>query len=391
MIVAPATPEELAETLAQANRDGRRLGVDFGLSLERLNRILQYTPDDLTISVEAGVTLGELNQRLAEHQQWLPIGAPRPAQVTAGQALATNPSGPFRLFYGTMRDMVLGVRFATVEGKLVKSGGQVVKNVAGYDLSKLLIGSRDTLAIPVQVNFRVHSRPALTETSAFAFSSLAAALDTRTAIQESPLTPLAMDLLDAAAAYIVSPQELPPGDWLLLVAYGGAERVIERYRRDLQEIATKHGVAASATLTLHDEQRLWDAVIDLPAHMEEHQPSVVRLRAASTITGIRACIEALPADAVISRAATGVTYFYKETGDPPAFAADARRALEGRAQSLVVEYAPIPPMNPMLPIPPISADWRWGAPAGDFALMTRIKQALDPNGILNPGTFLGGL
>ena len=284
-----------------------------------------------------------------------------------GQALATNPSGPFRLFYGTLRDMVLGVRFATVEGKLVKSGGQVVKNVAGYDLSKLLIGSRDTLAIPVQVNFRVHSRPAQSETSAFAFSTLRAALDARTAIQESPLTPLAMDLLDAAAAHIVSPQELPPGNWLLLVAYGGAERVIERYQRDLQEIARQHGATASATLTLHDEQRLWDAVTDLPAHMEENEPAVVRLRAASTITGIRACIESLPADAVVSRAGTGITYFYKETADPAAFAAEASRVLQGKAESVVVEYAAI---APMLPINPMSF------------LAARLKQTFDPNNIL---------
>jgi glycolate oxidase FAD binding subunit len=365
--VTPATPEELAATLAQANRDGRRLGRDFHLSLERLNRILQYTPDDLTISVEAGVTLGEINHRLAEHKQWLPLGAPRPERMTAGQALVTNPSGPFRLFYGTLRDMVLGVRFATVEGKLVKSGGQVVKNVAGYDLAKLLIGSRDTLAISVQVNFRVHSRPAQSETSAFAFSTLGEALGVRTAIQESPLAPLAMDLLDAAAAHIVSPQELPPGKWLLLVAYGGVDRVIERYRRDLQEIARRHGVAASATLTLHDEQRLWDAVTDLPAHMEENEPAVVRLRAASTITAIRACIEALPADAVVSRAGTGVTYFYKETGDAVTFVNEARRALEGKAESVVVEYAPI---IPMLPIVPMSF------------LAARLKQTFDPNGIL---------
>jgi glycolate oxidase FAD binding subunit len=393
--IVPETPEQLAEALAKANRDCRRLGVDFRLSLERLNRVLQYTPDDLTVSVEAGVTLGELNRRLAEHRQWLPLGAPRAAQVTAGQALAEYPSGPFRLFYGTLRDMVLGVRFATVEGKLVKSGGQVVKNVAGYDLSKLLIGSRDTLAIPVQVNFRVHARPEVSETSAFAFPSLAAALDARTAIQQSPLTPLALDLLDAAAAHIVSPQELPPGEWLLLVAYGGVERVIERYRRDLQEMARRYGVTASATLTLLDEQRLWDAVSDLPAHMEEHAPPhgtvVVRLRAASTIAGIRACIEALPADAVVSRAGTGVTYFYKETSDASAFVAEARRALAGKAESVVVETPSITPMPPITPITPMSAEARWGPTGSNFALMTRIKQSFDPNGILNPGVFVGGL
>jgi hypothetical protein len=146
------------------------------------------------------------------------------------------------------------------------------------------------------------------------------------------------------------------------------ERVIERYRHDLHDIA--HAAAASATLTLHDEQRLWDAVTDLPAHMEENEPSVVRLRAASTITGIRACIEALSADAVVSRAGTGVTYFYKQTADAAAFADEANRALSGKAESVVVEY---PSINPMIPILPISPS---------HALMSHIKQTLDPNGTL---------
>src|SRR5438105_4430526 len=112
--LAPSTPEELAQTLAQANRDGRRLGRDFEISFEHLNRILQYNADDLTISVEAGVTLAAINTALAAHKQWLPIGSPRPERVTASAALMQNYSGPFRLFYGSLRDMVIGVRFATV-------------------------------------------------------------------------------------------------------------------------------------------------------------------------------------------------------------------------------------------------------------------------------------
>jgi len=366
MLSAPQSPEELAELLAQANRDGRRLGREFQISLEHLNRVLQYTPDDLTISVEAGVTLGAINATLATHKQWLPIGAPRPDSVTVAQAVMENDSGPFRLFYGSLRDMVIGVRFVTADGKLVKSGGQVVKNVAGYDLGKLLIGSRGTLALLTQVNFRLFPRPAFTETIAFGFESLDAALGARTAIQKSPLTPLAMDLLDTAAAHTASAQELPPGDWVLVVAYGGVERVIERYRRDLQQIARHAGMQASglqssATLTGGEEERLWNAITGLPAHMEEHTPSVTRIRVASTIGNIGACIAAVSADAVVSRAGTGITYFYRHAANV-ANVEQVRGALDGIAESVVVEY----PRQPMIL----------------EGLMLRVKQALDPNGVL---------
>ncbi len=361
----PTTAEELAKTLAHANRDSRRLGRDFTISLAGLNRILQYNADDLTMNVEAGVTLGEIDTALAAHKQWLPIGAPRPERVTVSQALMQNYSGPFRLFYGSLRDMVIGVRFATVEGKLVKSGGNVVKNVAGYDLGKLLIGSRDTLALLAQVNFRLYPRPACSETIAFGFNSLTASLNARTAIQRSQLTPLAMDLLDAPAAQIVAPQELPPGKWRLIVAYGGVERVIERYRRDVSNIARDAGAKASATLTGSDEQRLWNTITDLPAHMEETSPEVTRIRAASPISKVGACIEAVASDLVVSRAGTGITYFYCSSPDIAAI----RGTLAGIAESVVVEHSPAP------------VD-RWGSFGDSLELMTRIKQTLDPNRVL---------
>lgn len=351
---APRSPEELAEILAAANRTGQPLG---SLSLEHLNKIVQYTPDDLTISVEAGVTLGELNRTLAAHKQWLPIGAPRPAGVTVSQAVMENLSGPFRLFYGSLRDMVIGVRFATVDGKLVKSGGNVVKNVAGYDLGKLLIGSRGTLAILTQVNFRLHPRPALSETTAIGFASAEDALAARTAIQQSPLTPLAMDLLDGAAAETASAQELPPGDWVLVIAYGGVERVIERYRRDLQDIARQCGMQSSATLSGIEEQRLWDAICDLPAHMEEHSPETMRVKVSSTIGNVGACIAAAPSAAVVSRAGSGVTYFYRGGAD-----VKLDVDLDRLAESVTVEY----------PRRPVAVS----------KLMRDLKHAFDPKGIL---------
>jgi len=373
--VIPGSAEEVGKVLADANRDGRRVGPDFRISLERLNHILEYNAADLTISVEAGVTLGDLDAALRAERQWLPLSAHR---LTVSEALLGNCSGPFRLFYGTARDMVIGVRFATVEGKLVKSGGKVVKNVAGYDMAKLLIGSCGTLGVLVQANFRTYPLPAARETLAMGFSRPEAALAACAAIQRSVLTPLALDLLDSSAARFVSPQELPPGAWILAIAYGGVDRVIVRYRDELGGIGKQAGRTSSATLSGLDEDRLWTAITDMPLEMEKRAPDAVRLKVTSTLTQIGPAIAALPADAVLSRAGTGVTYFYVEAADEAAWVNRARTVLASLGARAVAEYASGP------------VD-RWGPAGDDLPMMRELKRVFDPNRILHPGTFVGGL
>lgn len=373
--MVPGSAEEVAKVLAEANRTGRRVGPDFRISLERLNRILEYNAADLTVSVEAGVTLGDLDAALRAERQWLPLSAHR---LTVGEALLGNWSGPFRLSYGTARDMVIGIRFATAEGKLVKSGGKVVKNVAGYDMAKLLIGSFGTLGILVQANFRTYPLPAARETLALGFSRHEAALAACAAIQRSVLTPLAMDLLDSAAARFVSPQELPPGNWILAIAYGGVDRVIVRYRDELEAIGKQAGRTASATLSGLDEERLWTAITDMPLEMEKRAPEAVRLKVTSTLTQIGPAITALPADAVVSRAGTGVTYFYVQAADEAAWVTRSRTVLTPLGARAVAEYAPGP------------VD-RWGPAGDDLPMMRELKRTFDPNRILHPGTFVGGL
>ena len=373
--MVPGSAEEVAQVLAEANRTGRRVGPDFRISLERLNHILEYNAADLTVSAEAGVTLGDLDAALRAERQWLPLSSNR---LTVGEVLLDNWSGPFRLFYGTARDMVLGVRFATVEGKLVKSGGKVVKNVAGYDMAKLMIGSCGTLAVLVQVNFRTYPLPAARETMAIGFSRPEAALAACSAIQRSVLTPLAMDLLDSSAAKFVSPQELPPGNWILAVAYGGVDRVIVRYRDELDAIGKQAGRTSSATLSGLDEDRLWTAIIDMPLEMEKRAAEAVRLKVTTTLTQIGPAISALPADAVVSRAGNGVTYFYVQAADDAAWVNRARGVLAPLGARTVAEYAPGP------------VD-RWGPAGDDLPMMRELKRTFDPNRILYPGTFVGGL
>src|SRR5258707_778119 len=180
MMLGPTTPEELAAQLAEANSrvqsvalggnftkagmGGPVAAADVTISTAKLNRVLQYEPRDLTISVEAGITYRDLSRVLAEHRQMVPLDPHFSHDATVGGILAANVSGPRRRLYGTARDMVIGMTFATLEGKLIRTGGMVVKNVAGLDMGKLMIGSFGTLAAIATVNFRVHPVPPQTRT-----------------------------------------------------------------------------------------------------------------------------------------------------------------------------------------------------------------------------------
>ena len=175
IVVMPATPHEVAAVLETANASGAAvlprgggtqtaLGMppqryDVALDLKRLNGVVEYEPADLTVTVEAGMRLSELQKLLGEKGQWLPLDPPLPDEATIGGVLATNVSGPARLRYGSSRDLVIGMTVALASGEVVKSGGRVVKNVAGYDLAKLHIGALGTLGVIVQAVFKVAPLP----------------------------------------------------------------------------------------------------------------------------------------------------------------------------------------------------------------------------------------
>src|SRR5258706_14722512 len=232
----PSTPAELAEvlrTLAGAHRP-IHLGVNFSklqlwrglqpaasasagekVSTSRMNRLLAYDPRDLTISVEAGMSFAELQRTLAEHRQMLPLDPPWLEEGTVGGVVAANLSGPLRRQYGTARDMIIGMTFATLEGKLIASGGMVVKNVAGLDMAKLMIGSFGTLAAIAVVNFKVFPMPPEWRTFVWTFANLPQAFALRDRILQSPLQPAAIAIGTLT------------GEYHLSVHLGGSSRVFD--------------------------------------------------------------------------------------------------------------------------------------------------------------------
>jgi glycolate oxidase FAD binding subunit len=377
-VFEPDSAAELAEALREAAAAGRSIALGGGfskqamagpappaeltLSTRRLNRVLEYDPRDLTVSVEAGLSFAEFSRLLAGHGQMAPLDPFLSERATVGGVLAANISGPRRRLYGTARDMLIGMRFATLEGKLIESGGMVVKNVAGLDLARLMVGSFGTLAAIVSANFRLAPIPPGWRTFLRACPSLEEALAARDAVLSSVLQPAALDLLNPAAA-----GRLQREGFLLALEAGGSPAVLERYAREL---------SGWRALDPPEAEAFWRGVREFTPEFLAAWPAGAVVRAASTLTGLKPVLETLQVPAV-ARAGSGVLWAY--FNDCQAAAAWVRQAA-GRGWKVVIEFAP-PDRKAELPL--------WPAPGPDFPLMERLKAMFDPRGLLNRGRLYG--
>ncbi len=231
------------ETRRDAETSGLR--VDFS----RLQATRFYEPNDLTAGFEAGMAITDLEKILGAQSQFLPFDIPRNGKRKLGSAMGEHASGPLRQAYGTMRDFTIGIEFISGRGEIVHAGGRVVKNVAGYDLMKLLIGSRGSLGLITGVNFRVFPRPRATATHLIEVPRLEDAERLRQAIQASWLRPLAFELYTAETS--------SPSSWLAAIRFTGGEATLVRCRQDLQAIAAKLGLVVRDVLK-EDEPEFWN-------------------------------------------------------------------------------------------------------------------------------------
>jgi glycolate oxidase FAD binding subunit len=302
----PETPEQLAHSLHELAESRRtiRLGGNFSkdrlggagepadvtVSTTGLKRLLQYEPRDLTISVEAGMPFAELERTLTRCSQMLPLDPPW-ADSTVGGVVAANLSGPRRRLYGTARDMIIGMTFATLDGKVVNSGGMVVKNVAGLDMAKLMVGSFGTLAAIAVVNFKVFPAPLHSQTFVMEFSTIAEAFRERDRILRSVLQPVAIDLVNW------------PSGLRLLVHAGGNERVLSRYASELPQAS----VCAES---------VWQEIRDFtPRFLADHPRGGVG-SISTALTDMPAALSQLEVP-WIARAGSGVIYAHYAENPPP--------------------------------------------------------------------------
>jgi glycolate oxidase FAD binding subunit len=422
----PGSSEEVAELVKFAAAEklstipiGARtkLGIglpprvyDVALDMTRLDRIAAYDPGDLTLSVEAGIPLSKLQTALSEHGQFLPLAVPFMNRTTAGGTIASGIDSPLRQSYGTARDFVLGMEFVTGEGTLAKSGGRVVKNVTGYDLHKLMIGALGTLGIITKLNFRTFPLPLSIRGFVASFPASAQAFDMRHRIAQSPLRPITLEIFsprvaglfssDAAAQITGAPFDsnlLSDSRWTLSTGFAGNENLLARYETDLRRMANESGAESAAVLAKDDLQSAW-------AREREFVPIAFTSSLAATILKI----SVLPAqlnDALVKAQSfaenyavpwlamargCGVIYFALL---PAARDENARTRISQTADQIQAMSSGLGGNSAILWCP---GEWKgtlrvWGPDRGASAQMQKIKKVFDPQGILSPGRFVGGI
>jgi glycolate oxidase FAD binding subunit len=379
---------------------------DVALDLTRLNRILAYDPGDLTLGVEAGIRFTELDAILAGKGQFVPLAPAFADRATIGGILATNSSTPLRHAYGPARDYVLGMEFVTGEGIQAKSGGRVVKNVTGYDLHKLMIGALGTLGVITRVNFRTFPLPRTQRTFVASFGRAEEALELCRAIAKSPLQPRLVEVVEPRAAQILMetaggepPTQLPAGQWSVVVAAAGDERVVERHGADLSRMAEAMHATGFIALTDDEKKALLGRIREFPRHVVEFSPAATLFRIGVLPMQMAALLER--ARQVTERNQIASAALVRALGTvflalvPPALDDSTLARLAQTATELIHSSSGSEiGGRPMIEWCPTRLKQQvnvWGPARDDLVLMQRLKQAFDPRGILSPGRFMGGI
>ncbi|MGB6547063.1 MAG: FAD-binding oxidoreductase, partial [Candidatus Acidiferrales bacterium] len=286
-IVRVAAAEKLA-VIPCSGRSKLTIGgvpsrYDVALDLSAMNHVVSYDPGDLTLSVEPGVRIEDLQRELGQHGQFLPLEVAFFERATVGGAIATNAYSPLRAHFGSARDFVLGMEFVTGLGEVAKSGGRVVKNVTGYDLHKLLIGSLGTLAVITRVHFRTFPEPAERRVFTAAFATARAAHQYCRAVAASALEPRAIEMLNPAATEISGLATQAVGDaqaWRVVIAAAGSATVVERHARDLERMALAAHAASFEACNDAGGAKCLRAIREFARSARERSPSTTILRVA---------------------------------------------------------------------------------------------------------------
>lgn len=375
--------------------------VDVVLCLRRLQQHLAYEPADMTTTVQAGVCLEALQQTLGTQRQFLALDPPATATTTLGGIVATNSSGPRRLAYGSARDLLLGIAVITVDGRRTKAGARVVKNVTGYDLNKLYIGSLGTLAVIVELTFRLHPLPPAEHTLGIGFSQPAQVAAGLKTVRQLPLRINSLELLNASAATWLSENaSLPAIDtpYLLIARLEGTPEVAEKQAARLLQAVQQPSAGETVVVqswSIEEQARLWHTLEASPMTIHATAPEGVVAKVSLRLADVPAFCEDMQrvSDSgwpVLAHAAHGLVYVHipPEMGVTPDAAnmLDHIRTLDACVARLhgrrVIEQAPVEVKR--------HCDV-WGPPGDDFVLMRALKASFDPHNRLNPGRFIGGL
>src|SRR5712692_230669 len=399
LIVSPRTADDVAAALRLADDAGHSIVIrgggtksDWGrppgrvdaiLDMRGLARVLEHQHGDMTATVEAGATLRDVNRALGQHGQCLPLDPPHADDATIGGILATNDSGPLRHRYGTPRDLVIGIQLATTDGALAKAGGRVVKNVAGYDLGKLVTGSFGSLAAIVSATFKLSPLPAASKTLRLDVPDAAALAQVVRTVMASQLEPIAFELEIRPSTQRPQNSQNPQKNNLSAISANSASSAfsvvirfaslaavvdaqIERAHAGLKACTTNVAILeGDAELSAWREhaQRLWtgDAAI---------------VRASWLPANIARVADAIQEIELVGRAAIGAGLI-RIGGDAETQARAIERLRASAVLGNVVVVRGSPALKARVDV--------WGSAGDRQPLFDALKRALDPHNVLNAG------
>lgn len=382
----PASVAEVCELVREVRAAGQgvypvggRTTLDLGnvpsktgvaLDTRGLNRVIEHAARDMTITVQAGITLAELAKVLGAENQWLPIDVPNPETATLGGAVAANISGPRRLGHGTFRDYILGISFVTDDGVEVKGGGRVVKNVAGYDLMKLHTGALGTLGVITQVTLKVKPKPEATAALTFAVNS-ASIGPTLDRLHASESRPVSIDVFKNA-----------PNPWMMACGFEEKAATVD------WQLATLEKELQGAPVSDTAAHRGAAAVMMFDARTTEQQPreGCVTLKVNTTPSSTAGVVSAAgafhPEAGVVAHAGSGIVWVHLPT----------ELGVE-RVSSAVAELSKLTSANGNVTVRRCPPEWKavlpvWGKDRGDRELMRTVKRTLDPDDVFNPARLV---
>jgi glycolate oxidase FAD binding subunit len=398
-LLRPANVAELGDMVRSADAEGKAVYPTGGqttlglgnvptrpgvaVDLRGLDQIVDFPARDMTVTVQAGMPLAALQKTLLVENLRLPIDVPSGHRATIGGIVSANTSGPRRFGYGTLRDYVIGISAVNDEGAEFKAGGRVVKNVAGYDICKLLVGSLGTLGVVTQVTFKL--KPGVEAHSLVAIPTTWAALDTLlTTLHASRTRPICVEVLNRAAARAVFTNanlETPDAEAVVIVGYDGNATTVKWQEGQL---ATE--VGSSSLQTHHGHDALATALVEAA-----HSPGMATAFKANLLpSGVAAFCQAVQAsDLPLSlQAHAGNGIVDGQWGDC------LTQELALRMLNLWREAAAI--AKGCVVVTRCPYEWKsaiqvWGPPPADAWLMRQVKDRMDPRRLFNPGRFVDGI
>ena len=408
-VVLPGSVQEMQEVLQFAAKQdlsvmpagaGTKLGignlpqkVDVLLATTRLNNVIEYEPADLTVTVEAGIPLTALQAELAKYRQFLALNPPYADRCTIGGIVATNASGSFRLRHGTARNQVLGLRVVHANGTVVKSGGKVVKNVAGYDLNKLYIGAFGTLGIITEVTLKLSPIPGRQAILTADFQNIQEAVNTGLGIVGSQTLPMFVNLfLNADIGRSGTEAPANENGPILVVGFGGDPETVAWQLTHCQEIVEQNGAIGVTIVEDEPRQHLQEAIREFPAGSKGTESVIAKLNLKRTDIAEFAAqiVDASWARDVQMMALLGSGVLYLSI--PVASETDFQQLADALTQlrefatavqgNLIIEAAPSE-LKQCIDV--------WGSVGGTLSLMKQVKAKFDPDGLLNPGRFISSL